>query len=79
MMNNTLIRLPTVIARVGLQRTAIYDRISSGLFPAPVKLGTRTSVWPENEVDACNDAVIKGKSPDEIKTLVKQLQAQRQA
>lgn len=76
---SALLRLPGVIERVGLRRTAIYDRISLGLFPAPVKLGPRTSVWPAHEVDACNDAVIKGKTPEEIKALVQQLQAQRGA
>lgn len=74
---STLLRLPSVIERVGLQRTAIYDRISSGLFPAPIKLGPRASVWPANEVDACNDAIIKGASHEEIKVLVEQLRAQR--
>ncbi len=74
-----LLRLPTVMERVGLKRTAIYDRINSGLFTAPIKLGPRASVWPAHEVDACNDAVIKGKTPDEIKALVQQLHAQRQS
>ncbi len=75
---SALLRLPGVIERVGLQRTALYDRISLGLFPSPVKLGPRASVWPAHEVDACNDAIIKGKTPEEIKALVQQLHAQRQ-
>jgi len=75
----TLLRLPKVIERVGLQRTAIYDRIGSGLFPSPIKLGLRASAWPAHEVDACNDAIIQGKTPEEIKALVQQLHAQRQA
>lgn len=72
-----LLRLPSVIKRVGLKRTAIYDRIGSGLLPAPIKLGPRASVWPASEIDACNDAIIKGRSPEEIKALVLQLHAQR--
>lgn len=74
---SALLRLPTVIARAGLQRTAIYDRIKAGLFPAPVKLGARSSVWPAHEIDACNDAIIQGRTPDELKALVQQLHAQR--
>ena len=74
-----LLRLPGVIERVGLRRTAIYDRINQGLFPAPVKLGPRASVWPAHEVAACNEAVVKGKSPEEIRALVQQLHAQRVA
>jgi len=76
---SALLRLPSVIERVGLQRTAIYDRISCGLFPAPIKLGPRASVWPAHEVEACNDAIIKGKTAEEIKALVQQLLIQRGA
>lgn len=50
-MSNKLIRLPQVMERVGIGRTAIYDRIKAGAFPAPVKVG-RVSAWPEAEVDA---------------------------
>lgn len=46
-----IIRLPEVIARVGLGRTAIYDRIRAKTFPEPVKLG-RASGWVEAEVSA---------------------------
>ena len=73
-----LLRLPGVIERVGLQRSTIYTRIREGLFPHPVKLGARASAWPAHEVDACNDAVIRGKSEDEIRALVQELHAKRQ-
>lgn len=46
-----LLRMPQVLARVGLKKTVIYDRIKAGTFPKPVKLGS-ASAWPENEVDA---------------------------
>lgn len=49
-MNDKFLRLPKVIDKVGLQRTAIYDKISSGDFPEPVKLGN-VSVWLESELD----------------------------
>ena len=35
------LRLPSVIEIVGIQRTAIYDRIKKGTFPAPISLGPR--------------------------------------
>lgn len=50
-MSDRLLRLAAVIDRVGLEKTAIYDRISSGTFPAPAKLGTNTARWFESEVD----------------------------
>jgi prophage regulatory protein len=73
----TLLRFPSVCKRVGLARTTIYDCIKKGLFPALIKFRPRASAWPEFEVDAVLDAFIKGKSPDEIKELVSQLQAKR--
>lgn len=36
--------------RVGLGRSAIYERMADGKFPKPVKLGG-TSAWVESEVD----------------------------
>lgn len=46
-----LLRMPQVLDRVGLKKTVVYDRIKSGTFPKPVKLGS-ASRWPENEIDA---------------------------
>lgn len=46
------LRLPEVINRVGLQRTAIYDRIGRGEFPQSIPLtGGRAVVWLESEVN----------------------------
>jgi prophage regulatory protein len=47
-----LLRRPEVEARVGLRVSAIYEKISRGLFPKPVKLGDRAVGWPEHEIDA---------------------------
>lgn len=45
-----LLRLPTVIERVGLKRTAIYDRIKIGTFPRPVPLDGCAVAWLESEI-----------------------------
>jgi prophage regulatory protein len=37
-----LIRLPEVMARVGLRRTAIYQRMREGRFPRSRSLGSST-------------------------------------
>lgn len=47
-----LLRLPEVMARTGLGRSAIYDRIKAGAFPRQIKLGPRTSTWDERSIDA---------------------------
>ncbi|MBY8335614.1 MULTISPECIES: helix-turn-helix transcriptional regulator [Sphingomonadales] len=46
-----LIRLPEVMARVGLRRTAIYQRMREGRFPQSRSLGPRCTVWLEAEID----------------------------
>lgn len=46
-----LLRLPEVIARVGLRRSAIYQRMSEGRFPRSRSLGPKCAVWVEAEID----------------------------
>ena len=46
-----LLRLPEVIARVGLKRSAIYQRMSDGRFPRSRSLGPKCTVWVETEID----------------------------
>jgi prophage regulatory protein len=46
-----LLRLPEVMHRVGLRRSAIYQRMSEGRFPKSRLLGTRCTVWVESEVE----------------------------
>ena len=47
-----LLRLPEVIDRVGLRRSAIYQRMSEGRFPKCRTLGPKCSVWVEAEINA---------------------------
>ena len=47
-----LLRLPEVIDRVGLRRSAIYQRMSEGRFPKSRSLGPKCTVWVEEEIDA---------------------------
>jgi prophage regulatory protein len=44
-----IIRLPEVMFMVGMKKTAIYDKIKEGAFPAPLKIG-RMSGWLESDV-----------------------------
>ena len=46
-----LLRLPAVLDRIGLGRSRVYELISEGKFPAPVKLSERAIAWPSNEID----------------------------
>ena len=56
--SDRLIRLPEVLNMVGISRSQIYNLISAGHFPSPIKLrgseikglSTRCSCWSENQV-----------------------------
>ncbi len=78
-MPKTIYRLPAVKAESGLSRSTLYLRISQGLWTKPVSLGGRTVGWPSCEVAALNAARIAGKSDEEIRALVRKLEADRMA
>lgn len=72
-----LIRTAQVIRALGKKKSSLYLDIKNGLFPKPVKIGVRSSAWPEEEVAAINAARIAGKSSDDIRALVSALHARR--
>lgn len=76
---NTLLRLPAVMSATGLARPTVYVRIKNGLFVRPVKISERAVAWPAEEVAAINAARIAGKSDEEVRELVTQLEQQRVA
>ena len=51
-MSTTILRLPAVLARVGLKKTAIYEGVSAGTFPAPVQLSEKAVGWRGSDIDA---------------------------
>ncbi len=46
-----LLRLPQVIERTALRRSTIYEMMTAGTFPKPVKLNFRSNGWLETEVE----------------------------
>lgn len=49
-----LLRLPDVLARVGLQKSSIYEmlRRKPPAFPLPLKLSRRAVCWPSSSIEA---------------------------
>lgn len=76
-MKRIILRLPAVKSESGLSRSTIYLRVSQGLWTRPVSLGARAVGWPSDEVEAINAARIAGNTDDEIRILVKKLEAAR--
>jgi len=77
--DSALCRRKQVEATTGFPRSTLYDRIAKRLFTRPVSLGGRAKGWPRREVKALNDALIAGKSDEEIRKLVERLEAARTA
>lgn len=46
-----LLRLNTVLSRVPVARSAWYQGIKAGRYPAPIKLGPKTSAWREADIN----------------------------
>ncbi|MBV8656588.1 MAG: AlpA family transcriptional regulator [Burkholderiales bacterium] len=46
-----MLRRPEVERLTGLSRSTIYQFISEGRFPAPVRLSARAVAWVDAEVD----------------------------
>lgn len=70
-------RIPAVLRIRGRSRSAHYKDIQDGLFPHPVRIGLRAVGHPDNELTQLNAARIAGKSDEEIRALVVQLEAAR--
>jgi len=75
--DTTLVRIRGVLARTGWGRSTLYNRINEGLFSKPIKVGARASAWPQTHIEVLNAARIEGKSNDEIRALVDEIEAAR--
>lgn len=49
-MTERLVRRPEVEKMVGLKRSAIYEKMSKGDFPKPVRIGKRAVAWRLSEI-----------------------------
>lgn len=56
----TLLRMPDVVARVGLCRATIYNRMKAGTFPAPVQIGERAVAWDASAIAEWQAGLKKG-------------------
>ena len=57
-----LLRLPEVVARVGLKKSTLYELMgrTPPAFPRPVKLSGRAVCWPSSSVDGWINGQING-------------------
>jgi predicted DNA-binding transcriptional regulator AlpA len=57
--------------------TKLDEFVKDELLTTPIRLGPRTRRWPPHEIAEIRQAHIEGRSKDEIRELVRKLQAQR--
>ena len=61
-----ILRLPEVKNLTGYSRSAIYLKISQGIFPTPISLGQRAVGWLESEISEWIENRIKQSRNAEI-------------
>jgi prophage regulatory protein len=44
-------RLPTVLTKIPISRSAWYLGIKAGKYPASIKIGPRTSAWLQSDIE----------------------------
>ncbi len=45
------LRRPQVEQKTGLSRSSIYALVKAGTFPAPIRLGSKSVAWVEQDVE----------------------------
>jgi prophage regulatory protein len=56
-----LLPVPEVERRTGLKKSRLYELVSQGAFPQPVRIGRRGTRFPDNEVNAWVSAQIRAR------------------
>ena len=55
--HEVLLRLPTVLKRFPVSRSAWYSGVKSGIYPQGVKIGDRSRAWTESSINALIQSV----------------------
>jgi predicted DNA-binding transcriptional regulator AlpA len=59
---NSLLRLPQVLALIPVSRSTWWAGCKSGRFPKPVKIGPRTSAWKGSDILAVLEKITNGET-----------------
>ena len=68
-MSYQFLRLPEVLRRTGLSRTALYEQIKNNAFPKPIRIAKRSVAWTDEDVNRwCNDRIALSRLETESET-----------
>lgn len=71
-----ILRLKDVKTKFGLSKSCIYSLIGNGYFPRGFKIGARAVGWLEPEIERVLNARAAGKTDEQIKELVSEINGQ---
>ena len=61
-MSPLIVRMPQLVAIVGLSPATIYRMVTAKRFPAPVRIGLRASGWKMDDVEIWQKSLQPGAS-----------------
>ena len=73
----SFLRKAEVTRRLKICKNTLRSMVSEGMFPPTVSIGPRAVGFVEYEVEQILDAMIAGRSPEDIKALVTALVSKR--
>ena len=77
MSNTKFISIDEVLEKTTFGRSSLYAKVSKGLFPKPVKVGSRKIAWPLYEVDQMIAFYLSTTDEEEKKSFVVNLEKTR--
>jgi len=77
MKNHVILPRPMVEKALGIKTSCLYQQMSDGLLPRPIKRSTRGVGWPSGEIEIIVQARISGASVDALRALTAGLVAAR--
>ena len=77
MSENNYISIDEVLEKTTFGRSSLYAKIGEGLFPKPVKVGSRKIAWPQYQVDQMMAFYLSTTDEEERKILVANLEKNR--
>lgn len=76
-MTVNMMRQHPAMAKTGERRSTFNSKVNSGLITKPIFISPRVKVWAEHELESINRAWLAGSNEDQIRELVKKLEADR--
>ena len=74
MSNTKFISIDEVLEKTTFGRSSLYAKVSKGLFPKPVKVGSRKIAWPQYEIDQMMNFYLSTTNEEETKSFVTKIE-----